>query len=399
VSLADLKGVGLAEVWKAGSHAASLRRDGGDVVFEYLPTYLGPPIAFTLPRDVGQQRRAAGALPPFFTGLLPEGRRLSAIQRAAKTSADDELTLLLAVGADTVGDVQIFAAGVQPDLDGAVVQNAPKLEDADFREVFERAITPSSLDRAALAGVQDKVSGGVISLPVSHSGAAWILKLDPPEYPGVVENEAFFLAAARDSGLEVAGAEIVRDRNGVPGLLVRRFDRSVTPSGRLAFAQEDACQVLGRYPADKYRVTTEEVISGLAACTGAPVVAARTMLQQFAFAYLTCNGDAHAKNFSVLRRGEWRIAPAYDLVCTQVYGDHTLALSLGGKTREDVGRKDFLELGARVGVPAKATARVLDELLAAVPGWLGRLDELPFDEGRIHRLHKACAYRVRRLAP
>lgn len=188
-----------------------------EVPFQRAAGRRAAPIAFTLPRDVGQRRRAAGALPPFFTGLLPEGRRLSAIRRAAKTSADDELTLLLAVGADTVGDVQIFAAGVQPDPDGAVPPNAPTLEEADFREVFERAITPSSLDRAALAGVQDKVSGGAISLPVSHSGAAWILKLDPHEYPGVVENEAFFLAAARHSGLEVAEAEIVRDRFGVPG--------------------------------------------------------------------------------------------------------------------------------------------------------------------------------------
>src|SRR5205823_4030239 len=99
---------------------------------------------------------------------------------------------------------------------------------------------------------------------------------------------------------------------------------------------EDACQVLGRYPADKYQVTTAEVIDGLARVTGAPVVAARDLVQQFAFAYLTANGDAHAKNFSVLQRldGEWRVSPAYDLPSTQPYGDHTMALPLEGKTDE-----------------------------------------------------------------
>ncbi len=54
---------------------------------------------------------AAGALPPFFSGLLPAGRRLTALRSAVKTSADDELTLLLAVGADTIGDVQILPHG------------------------------------------------------------------------------------------------------------------------------------------------------------------------------------------------------------------------------------------------------------------------------------------------
>jgi len=45
----------------------------------------------------GQRARPspAGALPSYFSGLLPEGRRLGALRRAVKTSADDELSLLL----------------------------------------------------------------------------------------------------------------------------------------------------------------------------------------------------------------------------------------------------------------------------------------------------------------
>ena len=42
---------------------------------------------------------------------------------------------------------------------------------------------------------------------------------------------------------------------------------------------------------------------------------------------LSANGDAHAKNFSVLQQpdGEWRVAPAYDVPTSQPYGDSTLA--------------------------------------------------------------------------
>jgi serine/threonine-protein kinase HipA len=394
MSLSDLKRVDVAGVWKWGVRAARLTREPTGIAFAYEPDYVGPPVAFTLPRDVGVVRYAGGALPPFFSGLLPEGRRLSAIRNATKTSADDELTLLLAVGWDTVGDMQVAPIDVP---EPATVPAGPSLAEADFAELFARAVAADPEDRAAIAGAQDKVSGRMIALPVSHADAAWILKLDPPEFPHLVANEAFFLRAARASGVEVVDAEVVHDRHGKPGLLVRRFDRVAADGGLRSLAQEDACQVLDRFPADKYRVTTEQVVGGLARCTGAPVVAARTLLRQFAFAFLSGNGDAHAKNFSIVERGEWRVTPAYDLPCTLLYGDTTMALTIGGKEREDIGRADFIDLGSSCDVPPKATARVLDELLAAMPQWLDRLAELPFDPRKVHKLRQACLYRAQRL--
>lgn len=397
MNLDRLRDVAAADVWKAGRLAARLDRDGAEVVFHYVDGYEGAPVAGSLPLDVGAVRYAGGALPPFFSGLLPEGRRLSAIRSAAKTSADDELTLLLVVGADAVGDVQVVPAGAIPTTDDSRIDR-PELSEVRFAELYPELLSERRLDRAAIAGVQDKVSGAMISLPLAYRDAAWILKLDPPEFAHLVRNEAFFLEAARSSGLDVVHAEIVHDRDGVPGLLVRRFDR-VGDGARERLAVEDACQVLARYPADKYRLTTEQLITALASRTGAPLVAARTLMHQFAFAYVSCNGDAHAKNFSIVHRdGEWWVAPAYDLPSTQPYGDTTMALSWNGKTREDIGRGDFIELGERCGVPAKAALRVLQKVLAAAPAWLDRLDELPFDARRVHRLRRACSYRVERLS-
>jgi hypothetical protein len=86
------------------------------------PTSRSGRLAVALPRDAAglpttadPVPRRGGALPAFFTGLLPEGRRLGALRRAVKTSADDELSLLLAVGGDAVGDVQVVPAGALPD--------------------------------------------------------------------------------------------------------------------------------------------------------------------------------------------------------------------------------------------------------------------------------------------
>jgi len=404
VRLGALKGVEVAQVWKADRPAARLTRTWNSILFEYEEEYDGEAVATTLPRDGKILELRGGALPPFFTGLLPEGRRLTAIQRAAKTSADDELTLLLAVGSDAIGDVRVLPHGQDPTETPPSL--ARPLAEISFAELYSQVLSRDPLDRVAIPGAQDKVSGGMISLPLAYEGASYLLKLDPPEYRHLVANEAFFMEAARESGLQVADSEIVQDREGQLGLLVRRFDRVPTdkatdeePTGLQSLPQEDACQVLGLYPASKYRLTTEELILGLSQVTGAPVVAARRLLQQFAFAYLTCNGDAHGKNFSVYEReGEWHVTPAYDLPSTHPYGDTTMALTIGGKDREDIGRQDFLTCGQHCGVSQKATIRLLDTLLSHMPAWLDRLEDLPYDSRQIHKLRQACRYRAQSLS-
>src|SRR4051812_47003425 len=108
--LEQLRAVEEADVYKAGRHAGTLVRRPSGVEFRYLATWVeagGAPVASTLPLTSQGPGHGGGALPAYFAGLLPEGRRLGALRRAVKTSADDELTLLLAVGADAIGDVQV----------------------------------------------------------------------------------------------------------------------------------------------------------------------------------------------------------------------------------------------------------------------------------------------------
>lgn len=402
--LDELRSVERADVVKRGMKAGRLVRSSHAVEFAYEEEYLaagGPPVATTLPlSEEPVVTHAPGALPPFFSGLLPEGRRLSALRRAVKTSADDELTLLLAVGGDAVGDVRVVPHGAEP------VDIEPRVTVTDWSEVrFDQLFATSVggtdvLDRVAIPGVQEKVSARMINVPVAREAARFILKLDPPEFPHLVANEAFFLEAARRSGLATAEAEVVRDAADVEGLLVHRFDRVVDDAGQVVpLAQEDGCQVLGRYPADKYRVTTEETVGALARICRAEPVAALTLIKQVAFAYLSCNGDAHAKNFSVRRltRGEWRVTPAYDVPSSYPYGDTTMALSINGRRREDIGRADFLALGAAVGVSSRAVERALDELCGRVELWIDDVVDLPFDEGRLIKLRRSIEYRRRRL--
>lgn len=399
----ELRRVERATVLKQGKVAGTLLRRTDAIVFTYDPGYVavaGPPVATTLPvSDEPVVTHAPGALPPFFSGLLPEGRRLTALRTAAKTSADDELTLLLAVGGDAIGDVQVLPEGEQAmDIEPRVTVST--WTDVRFREIMSASVGGTGgIDRVGIPGVQDKVSARMINVPVAQADNRFILKLDPPEFQHLVTNEAFFLDAARRSGLEAAEAVIVRDAEGTPGLLVRRFDRVAHPGGGVRMlAQEDACQVLARYPADKYRMTTADVIAGLASVCRARPVAAVSLLKQFAFAYLSCNGDAHAKNFSVRRQeDEWRVTPAYDVPTSWVYEDHTMALDLNGKSREDIGRDDLVTVGAAVGLRAPAVERALDELCERVDLWIDELGSLPFDAGATRKLRRAIEYRRDRL--
>jgi serine/threonine-protein kinase HipA len=398
--LETLRTVERADVYKAGQLAAALTRTADGVEFRYLDDWLAAdrsPIASTLPTGPGPRTRPGGALPAYFAGLLPEGRRLGVLRRFVKTSADDELSLLLAVGADTIGDVQVVPEGVKPTEvpPQIVVDNIGDLSFSDL--LVQLGITPQ---RAGLPGVQDKTSAVVISVPVARSGERYLLKLNPiGEYPNLVDNESFFLAAARKSGLSVPPASLVTDSDGVHGLLVQRFDR-ITVDGRLgSLAVEDGCQAADRPPADKYLLAAERTTAALASLCDAPIVAGRELVRQLAFAYLTGNGDAHAKNFSVLQdpAGEWKVSPAYDVPCSYVYGDHTMALSIQGRVGDDFGFKDFAALGSSLNVPERAIRRTVTELIERADLWLPDIDQLPFDTGVLAKLKRVINHRRMRL--
>ncbi len=359
-----LRDVDVADVLKADRRAATMRRTRDGIVFRYDDGYLGaggPAIATTLPISSEPLVTAAGAVPPFFAGLLPEGRRLTAVREALKTSLDDELSLVLAIGGDPVGDVRVVPAGERPVLPQPTVVWRDGA-DISFREVLDRS---GLLERRGMAGVQGKASAAMITVPASAGGEDAILKLTPPEFPNLVDNEAWFLGLARKAGLSVPAFRIIVDRTGERGLLIERFDRRVIDGQLIRYAVEDGAQVLGIYPADKYRVTSEQVAWALIGVCQARRVAARDMMRMVLFAWLTGNGDLHAKNASIINiGGEWRIAPVYDVHSTLPYGDDTLALTLSGRD-QDLSRTAFLQFAEAIDLPQAAATRAIDEMLVA----------------------------------
>jgi serine/threonine-protein kinase HipA len=378
----------IADVYKRGVLAARLERHDGGTRFSYLPAYIQsgrPAVASSLPLSPEPVLSGAGAAPPYFTGLLPEGRRLNALRRSIKTSADDDLSLLIAAGGNPVGDVQIVGHGEPLDPEEHAVEVDPR-RPVDFDELLGDS---GLIDPVALAGVQDKLSAGMISMPVASAGRRFILKLNAPEFPHVVENEFIMFRYAAKLRIPLSRVQLMRDVAGRPGLLVERFDRvpladgaadgkAGTASGPDAvqrLAVEDGAQVLKLYPADKYNVGFGTVCHALAEYCAAPLPALRNLAIQAAFALLSGNGDLHAKNVSMVQQphGEWSIAPVYDIPSTVVYGDKTLALTLGGK-RSGISRKHFLAWSTGLGLPERTAVQAVDLALKAAGPLLADLE-------------------------
>lgn len=400
--LDELTSIAEADVHRSDRLAGHLRRTPDGVEFRYAPDFLADatiPIATTLPLDPAPVVTGRpGAVPPFFAGLLPEGRRLSGLRRAVKTSMDDELSLLLAVGGDTVGDVRVVPAGDEPTDVAPLVEVRRDWSEIRINELLRES---SVVDPVGLAGVQDKASARMISVPVRRAGERFIVKVDPPEFPHVVENEAFFVGVARDAGLATVDARLVRDADDRPVLVVRRFDRVPTSDGGVAsLGCEDACQVAGRWPEAKYRLSAEEIVTGLADQCSARPVALADLLRQFLVAWLIGNGDTHAKNFSILRdpSGEWWTAPAYDIVSTAVYGDLSVAVPIGGRTR-GLSRRAFEDFGLRIGLNERAVRRIIDDTLDRTADLVDRVrsHDWSYPDGTVRSWTKELTFRRRQL--
>ncbi|KRE71681.1 type II toxin-antitoxin system HipA family toxin [Arthrobacter sp. Soil762] len=370
--LGRLKFVRSADVYKTGVLAGHLNRTGrGSVVFSYRPGYLasdGRAVATTLPLTAEPVEAPSGALPSFFSGLLPEGHRLTVLKDAVKTSLGDELSLLLAVGADVPGDVQAVPAGEMP-------VEPPPLADTSHPKDLDFAALAEAVDPHGLPGVQSKASASMLTTPLALANRRYLLKLDPPRHPHLVLNEAAHLTGARALKIPVARHRVVLDRNGLPGLLVERFDRT-QGDGLRRLALEDAAQVLNLPPASKYAVSSEEVVLALAGLCKAKVIAVRNLYLQFVFAWLTGNGDLHAKNASVLEgQPGWAVAPVYDIPCTLLYGDDTMALTVAGRVK-NLKARHWQDFAASIGLPERAATAANKVALRAAAAI--DLETLPF---------------------
>ena len=209
---------------------------------------------------------------------------------------------------------------------------------------------------------------------MTEAGGQYILKPIPhgefQHLDAVPVNENLTMQIARQVfGIRVAENALVEFEGGEVAYLVRRFDVQEDGSRRL---QEDFAQIAGQSEEShgkhyKYDFSYEEIGDLIRKHVAAYQVEMEKYLHLVVFNYLVHNGDAHLKNFSLIRNeecGDYTLTPAYDLLNTRLHVPYETrtALALFKDDFETESHRinafyaydDFQELANRLGLhPAR----------------------------------------------
>ena len=335
-------------VWVEGALMGALSTRKGVWQFQYAPAWLANERRFTLSphfplreeafADTSEERPVQW----FFDNLLPEGGVRQALARYAGLSERDSFGLLARFGEESAGALTLVPAGE----DFPEAGRYEPLSVEGLRELLQTQpeiplIAAQGQLKMSLAGAQHKLGvrwdGETFWLPMGVA-SSHILKPDnarPQHYPYCPANEHFCMSLARAVGLPAP--ETVLLHLPEPVYIVARYDRLADGERVRRLHQIDLCQMLNKWPGYKYEAeggATFRQAFESATATRQPAVAKGRLLRWLVFNYLVGNSDAHAKNISFLVRSEGLVlAPFYDLLCVKVYGDDTMAMTIGEENR------------------------------------------------------------------
>ena len=285
------------------------------------------PISITMP--LKSARISSDIFLPWAANLLPESEQLRTLGQLLGMARSDVIGLLSAIGGDTADSPANLERVIEE------LPNKPFL-------VGEEGVSMS------LAGAQTKLAVAVddegrVCIPMNGSPSTHILKPDAPRLWGGVQNEAFCLTLARRMKIPTPNLTTGQAGNRTY-LLVQRYDRANIGQRWRRLHQEDYCQALGKPPSAKY----ESYQTGIGGPTlkdmfevtrrYMPPTDIVRLVDMVVFNVLACNTDAHAKNYSIMIRGNGvSLAPMYDVMCGEVWENVTknLAQKIAGKSRGD----------------------------------------------------------------
>jgi len=237
--------------------------------------------------------------------------------------------------------------------------------------------------KLSISGVQLKYSLKLNGnqLELCEKGGAYILKPIPIarqliDSDSAPENEHVTMQIAEQIfNIKTASNGLIYFKDGQPAYITKRFD--VMQDGR-KYLQEDFAQLLSRSKQThgdtfKYEGSYEEIGSLIKQYVAASIPTLEKFFKLVVFNYTISNGDAHLKNFSLIRneKGEYLLTPAYDLMSTVLHtpneSDTALSLYDGDIDSEFYqhygfyGKPNFMELAKRLGIVKQRAERILLE--------------------------------------
>ena len=239
--------------------------------------------------------------------------------------------------------------------------------------------------RMSISGVQLKYSLKLVGnkLELCEKNGQYIIKPIPTAdhlemMDDAPENEHLTMQiASQIFNIKTAHNALIYFKDGTPAYITKRFD--VKGDGS-KYIQEDFAQITNRTKETlgesyKYEGSYLEIGELLKKHVPASMIALENFFKIILFNYIFSNGDAHLKNFSLIRNdfGEMELSPCYDLMSTIIHtpGEQDTALDLYENDHETeyfatfghYGRTEFIEFAKRLGIVEVRYMRTINEFI------------------------------------
>ena len=239
--------------------------------------------------------------------------------------------------------------------------------------------------RMSISGVQLKYSLRLNGnkLELCETNGQYIIKPIPTAdhlemMEDAPENEHLTMQiASQIFNIKTANNALIYFKDGTPAYITKRFD--VKEDGT-KYIQEDFAQITNRTnethgESYKYEGSYLEIGELIRRCVPASMIAIENFFKIVVFNYIFSNGDAHLKNFSLIRNdfGEMELSPSYDLMSTIIHtpGERDTALDLYDKDLESTyyatyghyGKTEFMEFAKRLGIVEVRYKRIINEFI------------------------------------
>ena len=261
--------------------------------------------------------------------------------------------------------------------------------DFSFDDVFYAGEVSST--KISISGVQEKfpavIDNGRIRLATRSERSTHILKPIPADRSlrdrhCVPANEHLTMQIASEVyHIKTASYGLCYASDGKPVYITERFD--ILPDGS-KLIMEDFASLLGKNEVTqgkhyKYSGSYEDIAIAIKQHLSAPMVELERFFNLLVFNYIHANGDAHLKNFSIIRgcKGS-TLAPAYDLLNSALHvndDDFALEEDLSPNLeKSDVwfrtghpAKEDFINFGLMIGLKEKRIQGVVEKYYALPP--------------------------------
>ncbi len=256
--------------------------------------------------------------------------------------------------------------------------------DFDLEEFNDVSNIVKTMKRISVSGVQEKfpaiIENGKVRLAHKDERSTHILKPAPWDRTlcarnQIPANEYLTMQIANQVyGIATASYGLCLTPSKKHVFITRRFD--ILPDGS-KLLMEDFATIIGRDEASdgvwfKYMGSYEDIARAIRKHVAEWQEDLERFFNLVLFNYIYGNGDAHTKNFSLIKYGDkFRLAPAYDLLNTHIHiNDDDFALSEGlspniepSEVMDKTGhpcRLDFYRFGRIIGIQEPSLNEILD---------------------------------------